>query len=275
MAGLTVAGVLAVAVTAHDSGPSIGFSWRWRCWLSSFEAVTPLPGAARELSATLEAGRRVLELTCRQPAVRDPVAPLPAPPPAAAVALEGVTARYAAGERLALERFDLRLDPGRRVALVGPSGAGKTTVANLLFRFLDPEDGVVTIAGRDARAYRQEDVRGTFALAGQDAHLFNTTIRQNLRVGRPSATDADLLQALRRARIDEWVSACPKGSTRGSARWETRFPGASTSASCWLVRCSRIARCWCSTSPPPTSTRRRQSGSWMTCWTRRRARPSC
>ncbi len=213
VAGLTVAGVLAVAVTAHDSGAldRVFVATLALLALASFEAVTPLPVAARELSATLAAGRRVLEVTDREPAVRDPVTPLPAPPPAAAVALEGVTARYAAGERLALERFDLRLEPGRRVALVGPSGAGKTTVASLLFRFLDPEDGVVTIAGRDARAYRQEDVRGTFALAGQDAHLFNTTIRENLRVARPSATDADLLKALRRARIDEWVSALPEG----------------------------------------------------------------
>ena len=213
VAGLTVAGVLAVAVAAHDSGTldRVLVATLALLALASFEAVTPLPVAARELSATLAAGRRVLEVTDREPAVRDPVAPLPAPPPAAAVALEGVTARYATGEHVALEHFDLRLDPGRRVALVGPSGAGKTTVANLLFRFLDPEEGAVTIAGRDAREYRQEDVRGIFALAGQDAHLFNTTIRENLRLARPSASDTDLLKALRRARIDEWVSTLPEG----------------------------------------------------------------
>jgi ABC-type transport system involved in cytochrome bd biosynthesis fused ATPase/permease subunit len=173
--------------------------------------LRPLPGAARELSATLAAGRRVLELTEREPAVRDPTVPLPAPPTRATVALHGVTARYRAGERPALAGFDLCLDPGRRVALVGPSGAGKTTVTNLLLRFLDPEEGSFTIAGRDVRGYRQEDVRRHFALAGQEAHVFDSTIRENLRLARPAASDEDLHAVLSRARLGEWVGSLPDG----------------------------------------------------------------
>ena len=125
--------------------------------------------------------------------------------------LEGVTARYAGEDRPALSRFDLRLDPGARVALVGPSGAGKSTVTNLLLRFLDPEQGRVTIAGRDAREYRQEDVRRTFALAGQEAHVFDSTIRENLRLARPAATDAELESALGRAHLSDWVASLPDG----------------------------------------------------------------
>jgi ABC-type multidrug transport system fused ATPase/permease subunit len=127
------------------------------------------------------------------------------------VALEGVTARYAPGDELALRNFDLRLDPGRRIALVGPSGAGKTTVTNLLLRFLDPEKGRVTLAGRDVREFRQEDVRNTFALAGQNAHLFDSTIRANLSFARPAATDPELWRALHRARLGDWVASLPGG----------------------------------------------------------------
>jgi ABC-type multidrug transport system fused ATPase/permease subunit len=179
--------------------------------LASFDAVAPLPAAARELAGILASGRRVLELTDREPAVRDPEKPRPAPTGPAVVALDGVTARYASAEEPAVSGLDLRLEPGKRVALVGPSGAGKTTVTNLLLRFLDPEAGRVTIDGHDLREYRQADVRATFALAGQDAHVFNSTIRANLELARPKSSDEKLWQALRRARLASWVSGLPDG----------------------------------------------------------------
>ncbi|HVN60909.1 MAG TPA: thiol reductant ABC exporter subunit CydC [Gaiellaceae bacterium] len=211
--GLTVVGVLAAAVSAHSAGTldRVLIATVALLALSSFESVLPLPAIARELSAILAAGRRMLELFDREPAVRDPVAPLPAPSAGAPVALEGVTARYPGGDRPALSGFDLRLDPGARVALVGPSGAGKSTVTNLLLRFLDPEHGRVTIGGHDVREYRQEDVRRTFALAGQEAHVFDSTIRENLRLARPFATDAELESALGRAHLFEWVASLPDG----------------------------------------------------------------
>jgi ATP-binding cassette, subfamily C, bacterial CydC len=213
VAGVTTTGVLAVAVAAHDAGSldRVLVATLALLALASFEAVSGLPGAARGLSSTAASGARVLELTDRATAVVDPPAPLPPPRAAAAVALEAVSARYAPEEPLVLTNLDLRLEPGARVALVGPSGCGKTTVTNLLLRFLDPVEGRVTLAGRDLRDYRQEDVRSAFALAGQDAHLFDSTIRENLRLARPDATDAELVHALRQARIDEWVEALPEG----------------------------------------------------------------
>jgi thiol reductant ABC exporter CydC subunit len=227
VAGLTVTGVLAVAVAARDTGTfdRVLVATVALLAMSSFDAVNPLPAAARELSATLAAGRRVIELTEREPAVRDPATPLAPPRDGAVVALEAVTARYAPGERPALRGFDLRLEPGKTVALVGPSGAGKTTVANLLLRFLDPEDGRVTIDGRDLREYGQTDVRRTFALAGQNAHLFDSTIRANLSLARPSASDADLENALRRARIGEWVTSLPEGLDTLVGEEGTRLSG--------------------------------------------------
>jgi thiol reductant ABC exporter CydC subunit len=209
--GGTVAGVLAVAVSAHEVGTldPVLIGLLALASLAAFESVQPLPEALRELRTTVAAGERILDLTGREPAVADPADPLPFPPGRFTVALEDVRVRYASGERPALDGVSLRLEPGRRVALLGPSGSGKTTVANLLLRFLDPEAGRVTLAGRDLREYRREDVRRAIAFAGQDSHLFSTTIRDNLRLARADATDDEIEDALRRARILDWVRGLP------------------------------------------------------------------
>jgi ATP-binding cassette subfamily C protein CydC len=211
--GATVAGVLAVAVAAHSEGSldRVLIAMLALLALASFEAVQPLAQAARELSVTLAAGRRLLGLIDRTPAVTDPESPANLPHEPFSIALEGVRVRYAPGEPPALNGFSLRLDPGKRVALVGPSGAGKTTVANLLLRFLDPERGRVTLGGRDLREYAQEDVRRAIAVAGQDPHLFSRSIRDNVLLARPEASDDELVEALRRARIWDWVRSLPDG----------------------------------------------------------------
>jgi ABC-type multidrug transport system fused ATPase/permease subunit len=157
------------------------------------------------------AGRRLLELTDRPVAVTDPAARAPPPAWPFEIALEGVRARNAPGEAAALDGIDLRIAPGARVALVGPSGAGKTTVANLLLRFLNPEAGRVTLGGRDVRELRQEDVRRAVAVAGQNSHLFAASIRENVSPPRPGAGDAEVEAALAGARIMDWVRSLPDG----------------------------------------------------------------
>jgi ATP-binding cassette, subfamily C, bacterial CydC len=211
--GATVAGVLAVAVSAHAGGQlgRVLIATLALLALASFEAVQPLSQSARELAETRAAGERVLELTERAPDIVDPYAPAPFPTEPFVVALEDVGARYASAESPVFEHVDLRLEPGRRMALVGHSGAGKTTVVNLLVRFLDPEAGRVTVDGRDLRAFRQEDVRRAIAVAGQDSHVFSTTIRANVRLARPEATDGELEDALRQAHILDWVRSLPDG----------------------------------------------------------------
>jgi thiol reductant ABC exporter CydC subunit len=211
--GATVSGVLAVSVQANVEGrlDRVLIALLALLSLAAFEAVQPLTEALRELRATVAAGERVLDLTDRAPRIVDPERPLPAPVAPFAIELEGVRARYSAGERPALDGFSLRLEPGRRVVLLGPSGAGKTTVVRLLQRFIDPERGRVILAGEDLRCYRQEDVRSLIAVAGQDAHLFSASIRDNLVLAKPGATDDDLTRALRSARILDWVLSLPDG----------------------------------------------------------------
>lgn len=212
VAGLTVAAVLAAAVVAaaHGGLDGVLIAMLALLALATFDAVTPLAGAARELSVTLAAGRRILEPIRQQAAVQNPESPLPAPSWPFTIALEHVRARYPRRERPALDGLSLRIEPGERVALVGPSGAGKTTVVNLLLRFLDPEDGQVTVAEQDLRAYAAQDVRQAISVAGQDSHLFTASIRDNVRLSRPVASDSEVEQALRRARIWSWVDRLPQ-----------------------------------------------------------------
>ena len=214
LSGVTTLVVLAFAISAHSAAdldrtlvPALAL-----LALASFEAVTPLAQAARELSSSLAAGRRVLEVVERQPPVVDPATPSRPPAGIPRVALERVVARYPYGGTPVLDAFDLVLEPGQRLALVGPSGAGKTTVVSLLLRFLDPVAGRVVLDGMDVRELRQADVRATFAVAGQDAHLFSTSIRENVRIGRPDARDDEIDAALRRARLGEWVATLPDGA---------------------------------------------------------------
>ena len=211
--GVTVTGVLWVAASARSDGTIDGVLMATLALLclASFDAVSPLPQAARELSATLAAGSRVLDIAESEPRVRDPLAALPAPPGPPTFALEGVAAAYSPDQPRVLRGLSLTLRPGAKLALVGPSGSGKTTIVNLLLRFLDPVEGRVTLDGRDLREYRQEDVRRAIAVAGQDSHLFATTIRENVRLAKPDATEADLRNALRRARIWDWVATLPDG----------------------------------------------------------------
>ncbi|HUJ55781.1 MAG TPA: thiol reductant ABC exporter subunit CydC [Gaiellaceae bacterium] len=212
VAGLALAGVVWVAAPAVHAGRLDGVLLGMLALLAlaSFEAVRPLPVAAQHLGATAAAAERLYEVVDRDPVVADPPAPAPAPA-GRELCFASVTLRREGRSTPVLEGVDLVVGAGRSVALVGPSGAGKTTLAHLAVRFLDPTGGCVLLDGRDLRDYQQEDVRAAVLLSDQDARLFATSVRENLRIARPGARDDELRQALSRARALDWVDSLPDG----------------------------------------------------------------
>ncbi len=212
VAGLTVIAMLAVAIPAVHGGtlPGVLLASLAFLALAAFEGIAPLPLAARRLRACAEAARRIDELCDREPAVADPEYPTPVPP-AGDLALEGVRASYGPGAPAVLDGVSLRLAPGQLVALRGPSGAGKTTLAHLLVRFRDVDSGSVTIGGVDVRDVAQEDLRKAVVFAAQDAHLFNTTLRENIQLARRDADEADIWHAVESAGAADWARSLPDG----------------------------------------------------------------
>jgi ATP-binding cassette subfamily C protein CydCD len=127
------------------------------------------------------------------------------------LALRDVTFAYPGRRRPALAGVSLIVPAGRTVALVGSSGAGKTTIAHLCLRFWDPDAGEIRLAGHDLRAWRLDDLRREIALVAQDTYLFNDTLRANVLLARPGATDAELRAALERASLGDLIEALPEG----------------------------------------------------------------
>ena len=142
-----------------------------------------------------------------------------------AVEFEDVTLRYRPGDDPALDKFSLAIGVGERVALVGPSGAGKTTVASVLLRLFVPQSGTVRLAGVDIADLDLDNLRRTIALVPQDAYLFSGSIADNLRLGRSSATDDAMLEAMRRAAGAEVLDRLPDGLDTEVGERGTRLSG--------------------------------------------------
>jgi len=166
-----------------------------------------------ELQRAAGASERVLELLATQSRIRPPAHPQAMPQPARGrIALEAVTFHYPSRPGIAaLDAFSLAVEPGEAVALVGPSGAGKTTVFQLLLRFYDPGAGRVTIDGVDARTADPAELRRRIALVAQEPVIFATTVLDNVRYGKPGATDAQVWHALEQAHAIDFVERLPEG----------------------------------------------------------------
>lgn len=175
-------------------------------------AVSLLSDVWTELQRAAGATERLVELLEAKDPVADVAAPTGLPEAKGAVLFKNVSFSYPARpEAPVLQGFDLNVAPGEMVALVGPSGAGKSTVFQLLLRFFDPQDGQVALDNVDLSAMRREDFRKRLAFVPQDPVMFATTAMENIRFGRPEASDAEVVEAAKSAAAHEFLSALPDG----------------------------------------------------------------
>jgi ATP-binding cassette subfamily C protein CydC len=212
LSGGAVLSVVYIGATLAYRGtlPGVHLAMLGLAVLASFEAVAALPQAFQWLGHTREAARRLLEIVQHRPEVRFPTRSAGSPS-GFDVRFEGVRFRYRGALQQALDGIDLHVAAGQRVAIVGASGAGKSTLFHLLTRFWDPDEGCLRIGGRDIRTLSEADLRRYLAVVSQQAHIFSRSIRQNLLMAKPEASERELNSALRSAQLQELVDQLPDG----------------------------------------------------------------
>lgn len=178
--------------------------------LASFEALLPLPAAYQYLGQTKKAAERLLEIVDAPPVVTFPDVSS-APIVRYNIHFKNVNFRYGNSDPWVLQGFDLRIEQGQRVAILGETGAGKSTLFNLLVRFWNPGKGAIQIDGHDLKTFSESDLRQTIGVVSQQAHLFHTTLRENLLMARPEADETALKSALEKAQLLDWVETLPQG----------------------------------------------------------------
>jgi len=210
--GAAMIAVAAIGVQATAEGHLDGVLLAGIVFLTigAFEAVVGLPDAAQRLTACAQAAARLESVTEAPAPVADPSSPAPLPL-GGSLSFEAVSVQFEGREQAALSDVCATLAPGSRVALVGASGAGKTTLASCAVRFLDPSSGRVTLGGIDIRELSQDALRSAVRLVSQDAYLFTTTVAQNVRLAAPEASDEQILGALSRAGLGPWIASLPDG----------------------------------------------------------------
>ena len=236
--GLTFVAALATAVVygigglmAIDGSLSVGALLALAALLSRlYGPLTQLSNVRVDVMTALVSFERVFEVLDLQPLVREVEHPRAIPDEAVSVELDDVVFRYPSADEISLESLEqggatgdrasggpvlqgvsFRVEPGQLVALVGPSGAGKTTITSLVARLYDPTTGTVRIGGIDLREASFDSLHDVVGMVTQEAHLFHDTIRANLDYARPGVTDDDVWRALRAAQVASLVESLPEG----------------------------------------------------------------
>jgi thiol reductant ABC exporter CydC subunit len=231
LAGITVL-LLAIPLVSGDTLGGVYLALIPLTAIASFEAVQPLTLALQTLEASREAARRIFELIDAKPAVVEmPLAPRPQSTPACpdpgnfCLEVRNLCFSYEPGEERVLDDVSFTVPAGRRMAIVGPSGSGKSTLVNLLLRFWEYPSGSITLGGRELCEYPPDMVRAMMSVVAQDTYLFSGTIRDNLLLVDPDATDAAIISVCRQAQLDEFVQSLPNGYDTWVGENGLRFSG--------------------------------------------------
>jgi ATP-binding cassette subfamily C protein CydC len=179
--------------------------------MASFEATANLPQAAQNLTASYAAAKRLFELAQSEKAIQLPDLPADRVRNATRIQLEQVALAYPENQQPALNDLTLTLEKGQRIALVGPSGAGKTSIANLLLRFWPLSSGTISLDGAHLDQFSTTSTRKLFGVISQSTYLFSETLRSNLLLANQNASEVDLIRVLHQVKLDDWLASLPDG----------------------------------------------------------------
>jgi len=207
--GMLVVLVLSIPLVVTGRLPGVMLAVLALAAQASFEAILPLPTATMAVTSSMQAARRLFEIVDTNPAVVDAPSMINCHSKVPTVEFSQVSFTYPGSDSATVEGIEFSLRTGMRTAIVGPTGAGKSTLSHLLLRYWDYNEGSILLDGRDLHKYGQEVVRRQFSVVSQKSVFFHGTVLQNLRLARPDVSESQVWAAARLAQIDEFITSLP------------------------------------------------------------------